>query len=241
MLPLGISLCILFLSIQQKSRGLVISAFAILWTFSSGLIAQMLWKWLEHPWQRIDESQAPTADLIVVLSGGERQLAPGKANIIEWNDPDRFFAGVKLFQENKASKLFFTGGSNPFNNTIPTQGSLYIEEAKLLGIPSKYLFTTTKVLNTAEEAKAIKHLINETKSQTTILLVTSAFHMQRAKKQFERQGLIVHPFPVDFKSRRILKGKAWKNPYNWIPNVSSLSKSSVALRELLGRAIYRSW
>ncbi|KGG10315.1 MULTISPECIES: YdcF family protein [Prochlorococcus] len=205
------------------------------------MVSQMLWKFVEHPWQRIDESHAPTADAIVVLSSGGRSLAPGISNIIEWNDPDRFLAGVKLFKEKKAPKLFFTGGASPYRKALKTEGDLYKEEAISLGIPKKAISTTGRVFNTAEEAFQIRRNIKDKGSPSKILLVTSAFHMQRAKRQFERQGFIVQPFPVDFKTERKFRKTYWKNPYNWIPNSESLFMSSKALRELLGRAVYRSW
>ena len=65
--------------------------------------------------------------------------------------------------------------------------------------------------------------------------------MKRAKKVFERKGLIVYPFPVDFKSSNTSVNKSFAYPYNWIPNAQSLSMSSRALRELFGRMYYRSW
>ena len=68
-----------------------------LWTFSIGFIADLLWKFIEYPWARIDENNAPIADAIVVLSNGGRHKTSGEANIYEWSDPDRFFAGVSLF------------------------------------------------------------------------------------------------------------------------------------------------
>tara|TARA_Y100001968_G_scaffold321589_1_gene356283 strand:+ start:340 stop:900 length:561 start_codon:yes stop_codon:yes gene_type:complete len=184
------------------------------------------------------ESQASTADAIVVLSNGGRHKVPGKLNIIEWNDPDRFLAGIKLFKEHKAPKIFFTGGANPYKDGIKTEGDIYKEEAIGLGIPAKAIFTTGPVFNTAQEALEIKKRFNSRSSSSKILLVTSAFHMQRARRQFERQGFIVHPFPVDFKR---LNNPSWRNPYNWMPNADSLSISSKAVRELLGRTIYRSW
>ena len=115
-----------------------------------------------------------------------------------------------------------------------------LKKAKELGVPLQALSTTPSVVNTAEEAFAIKktlYLLNG-KAAPNIILVTSAFHMQRAKRQFERQGFIVHPFPVDFKTS---KNSDWRHPYKWMPNASSLYKSSTALREFLGRAIYKSW
>ena len=57
-------------------------------TFSIGFVADLLWKLVEYPWQRIDENDAPTADAIIVLSSGGRPQAPGKSNIYEWGDPD---------------------------------------------------------------------------------------------------------------------------------------------------------
>ena len=198
----------------------------------------MLWKLVEYPWKRIDESQAQIADAIVVLSSGGRTQAPGEANIVEWNDPDRFFAGVSLFQKRKAPKLLFTGGSTPYEKKSKDEGTLYKEHAISLGIPSNAITTTGRVFNTAQEAREIKRELNNNNSPYKILLVTSAFHMQRAKKQFERQGFLVQPFPVDFKTSKI---SPWQSPSQWMPNASSLYRSSRALRELLGRAIYRSW
>ncbi len=210
-----------------------------LWTFSIGFVANLLWKLVEYPWQRIDEINAPIADAIVVLSGGGRRKVPGKANIHEWNDPDRFFSGVSLFQKGKAPRLFFTGGTNPYGiKSKKDEGTLYKEHAIIFGIPSNAITITSKVINTAQEAIEVRRMLNQKNSSTKILLVTSAFHMQRAKKQFERQGLFVHPFPVDFQTSRFLP---LQSPYQWIPNSQSLAKSSKALREIIGRTIYRSW
>ena len=72
-----------------------------------------------------------------------------------------------------------------------------------------------------------------------ILLVTSAFHMHRAQRLFERQGFKVLPFPVDFQARA--DGTLWRDPTQWLPSARALDDSSRALRELIGRLVYRSW
>ena len=210
----------------------------LLWTFSIGLVADLLWKLVEYPWQRIDENDAPNADAIIVLSGGGIHQAPGKAKVYEWGDPDRYFAGISLFQKGKAPKLFFTGGTNPYGKQLKDEGTLYKEHAISLGIPLEAISITNKTVNTAQEAMEINKSLNQTNFSPEILLVTSAFHMKRAKKLFERQGFLVYPFPVDFRTSQISR---WQSPYQWVPNSGSLSRSSGALRELLGRIIYRSW
>ena len=137
----------------------------------------------------------------MVLSGG-RHLPPGSTKIIEWYDPDRFLAGIDLYKANKSNRLIFTGGINPLASDLPPEGDIYINEAISMGIPEEDLFTTYPVNNTLQEAKAIKKLLNDEIAliQKEIILVTSAFHMKRAKKVFEREGISVQPYPVDFKS-----------------------------------------
>ena len=67
------------------------------------------------------------------------------------------------------------------------------------------MLTTVPVVNTAEESEAVVELLSnrgvkiyDPAGQLRILLVTSAFHMPRAQRLFERAGLQVIPFPVDF-------------------------------------------
>ena len=71
-----------------------------------------------------------------------------------------------------------------------------------------------------------------------IILVTSAFHMPRAKYLFEQEGFKVFPYPVDFKvSERSL------TIMDFFPASSGLDKTSMATRELIGRIYYKilSW
>ena len=226
----------------RKKNKYVYSSIIFLIVFSNGVVSNILWRLLEYPWKRLDYSLVDHSDGIVVLSGGGIKLPPKNKKIIEWNDPDRFFAGIDLYKANKSNRLIFTGGINPLISGITPEGDIYIKEALSMGIPKKDLFTTYPVSNTLQEAKAIKKLLNDEipASQKKVILVTSAFHMNRAKRVFEREGISVLPYPVDFRSKKIFS-PSLRNPLMWIPNSSSLDKSTIAIRELIGRIIYRSW
>ena len=239
--PLGIVLILLFIFIIKKNIKFIYSALIFLFFFSNGVLSDSLWRLLEYPWKRLDYSALKSADGIVVLSGG-RYLPPGKTKIIEWGDPDRFLAGIELYRAQKSNKLIFTGGVNPFTSKIPPEGNIYIKEAISMGIPREDLFTTNPVYNTSEEAEAIKRLLlNEiNSSQKKIILVTSAFHMKRAKKVFEREGIKVLPYPVDFISNGNFISSL-RNPLKWMPSAYNLYKSSMAIREYIGRIIYKAW
>ena len=249
-LPLGLSLILLLVGLLGRWRWPVITAVVLLWICSLGLVSQTLWRWLESPWQRRRAESASNADAIVVLSGG-RHAAPGPARVSEWHDPDRFLAGLALYRAGKAPRLLFTGGASPFRPGQPLEGQLYRLEAERLGIPSNAIAVTPAVVNTAEEAAQVRNLFDAIDGATPsseatteapkILLVTSAFHMRRAKRLFEHQGFAVVPFPVDFQTRGAWAGPLWRDPTQWFPSPQALDDSSRAIRELLGRLVYRAW
>ena len=239
--PLGIVLLLLVVFIIRKKIKYIYTALIFLLVFSNGVLSDGIWRLLEYPWKRLDYSAVNHADGIVVLSGG-RTLPPGNTNKYEWGDPDRFLAGIELYRANKSNKLIFTGGLDPYTSNLPPEGNIYIQEAISMGIPREDLLTTYPVYNTSEEAEAIKKLLYEeiNTGQKKIILITSAFHMKRAKKVFEREGINVFPYPVDFKSTGNYFSSL-RNPLKWMPSSSSLNKSSKAIREIIGRIIYNSW
>ena len=240
-LPLGLSLILLLVGLIGRWRWPVITAVVLLWICSLGLVSQTLWRWLESPWQRKAVHTAPAADAIVVLSGA-RHPAPGVERVSEWHDPDRFLAGLDLYRAGKAPRLLFTGGASPYRPGQPPEGQLYLQEAEQLGIPATAMASTPPVVNTAEEAVAISQLLQQIDVRNPrVLLVTSAFHMRRAQRLFERQGLAVVPFPVDFQARGAWAGSLWRDPTQWLPSANALNESSRAIRELLGRLFYRAW
>ena len=239
--PLGICILLILSYLLFKRRILIILSIALLFISSLGIVGEKMWRFLEFPYQRISSKKVEPADAIVVLSGS-RHPAPGSDKIAEWLDPDRFLAGISLFKDGKGSKLIFTGGSNPLKAGMKPESYYFKEEAISLGIPSSSILTTKKVVNTYQESLKVKELISKStnlnKNPSKIILVTSSFHMKRAKKVFERQGLVVVPFPVDFQSNGDWAGNVINNPLLWLPSSEGLYSTSRALREMLGRLIY---
>jgi len=67
-----------------------------------------------------------------------------------------------------------------------------------------------------------------------IILVTSAFHMRRAKMLFERQGFEVEQFPVDFQT----SDRPTLNIPSFIPSAQALARCETAMREGVGMLYY---
>jgi uncharacterized SAM-binding protein YcdF (DUF218 family) len=117
----------------------------------------------------------------------------GDSTYVEWGEPDRFFGGIALFKAGKAQKLVFTGGKMQWDNVRKTEGEVLKEYAISNGIPTEKILVTKVVENTADEAVAVKELINPSKR---IILVTSAFHMYRAQKLFEKYRFLSFTFEI---------------------------------------------
>ena len=155
----------------------------------------------------------------------------GETTYIEWGDPDRFFGGIALFKAGKAKKLVFTGGKMPWDKVKKTEGDVLKQYAISNGIPSEKIFVTKDVENTADEAVAVKELISPSKR---VILVTSAFHMYRAKRLFEKQGFEVVPYKVDYKAT----GNSTVTIMDFLPSSGNLGITETGIREIIGRLFY---
>jgi uncharacterized SAM-binding protein YcdF (DUF218 family) len=239
-LPVGVTLVLWLAGLLFRRRILLWIGLAVLWLCSTPLVSVVAIRAAEGWAVRGRAVDAPEADAIVVLSAG-RVLAPGPAAISEWGDADRFFGGVDLFRSGKAPFLVFTGGSRAPKLDVPLEGEVLAGYARELGVPAAGIVTTGPVANTAEEARAVAALLRGRRATSSaprfvarVLLVTSAFHMPRARWLFERAGLQVEPFPVDFQ----VSSGGGVNMLAFLPTAAALRQTETALREAYGRLFY---
>lgn len=233
-LPLGVSLILLLWGLARRRRNLIWGGVGVLLVSSNPFVGKYLIRSAEHWAERRPVGEVSAADAIVVLSAG-RVLAPGKEGVSEWGDANRFFGGVELFDAGKAPLLVFTGAWLSLEPEAPLEGVVLAAEARALGVPAERIAVTAKVSNTAGEAREVARLLHERQlAAPRVLLVTSAFHMPRARQVFEQQGLSVEPFPVDF---WISEGRQL-TALDFFPSLDALTQTQTALRELYGRAFY---
>jgi uncharacterized SAM-binding protein YcdF (DUF218 family) len=235
-LPTGMALFLLGLGLLFNRKKTIVAALIIVWVSSIPALSDALMHTVESPYQRLSVHDAQRTDAIVVLSGG-RVVAPGLAGVSEWGDADRFFAGVELFKAGKAPWLVFTGGWVPWEPDAQPEGVVLKAYAQELGVPSSAIVVSDNAQNTAEEALAVKSVLDSKFNhldRIKITLVTSAFHMQRAKRLFESAGFDVTEFPVDFQVSAAQKFTV----LDLLPQAQAMQQTEMAVREIYGRAFY---
>ena len=230
-LPIMLVIIILLIGLIKNKKKLIYLAIGILYIISIPVFSNNFFKLVEGSKYRKPINAIDSADAIVVLSGMLAINEVGDSTYIKWGGPDRFFGGIALFKAGKARKLVFTGGKMPWDNAKKTEGEVLKEYAIANGIPSENIFVTKDVENTAEEAVAVKESIHPSKR---IILVTSAYHMYRAKWLFEKQGFIVIPYKVDFKTSK----NSNITIMDFLPSAGNLELVETGIREIIGRVFY---
>ena len=228
--PLFMLTALAMFAIWARRRRLAILALALLWLLSLPVVADSFWRVIEQQALRPAVSAAPQAQAIVVLGGMTWDIRGEEGFETEWNEnADRFWAGLELFKAGKAPRLFLMAGRLPWEKSQRTEGQWLREKAIEFGVPAQKIWLSPEVQNTQQEAQAVAKEL----PGGTILLVTSAFHMPRARALFEAQGLTVSPFPVDF---RVVENDT--TILDFLPSAGALETTTGAMRELLGRAYY---
>ena len=169
----------------------------------------------------------PAADAIVLL-GGSMAIETNMSSYAEMAaSADRVWQTARLYKAGKAPKVIATG-EEAKDTTLP----LLVD----LGVPRECV-SFCDARNTEEEAKGVAGL-----GAKRILLVTSAWHMKRARMMFEKYapGIEVVCAPADFENVIMAKQALWMRAL--VPDYNAFYLNSVALHEwvgIVGYAVFR--
>jgi uncharacterized SAM-binding protein YcdF (DUF218 family) len=183
----------------------------------------------------IQPSKYPIQQLtgVVVLGGSfEKGLESKERNEVFLNSSaERLTKALEIYKKNPRILILFSG----FSNATKPQGWSESDMAKKFfldqGIRIDNLVFENQSRNTFENIKNSKDIIINYKG--TWGLVTSAYHMPRSFFAFKKQGLILEPINVDYKTGT--------NRMFWInfDITSGLHNWSIILHELIGISYYK--
>lgn len=231
--PLGLMVLLVSLSVILQRRGPALIGLIMLLVCSLPMTADRLWETLEADYPHRSIESTENADAVVVLSGMLGWLETEDSVVPQWGEAtDRLFAGVDLLNAGKAPLIIFNRAQNPWRK-LPPEGDQLEKQAIIMGVQERQILLTGLVTNTADEADEVRALMDFGDIKR-IILVTSPFHMPRARMLFDRAGIDSTPYPTDFRSS---DGRSdWTR---FTPSAGGLHKTSEAVREFIGRLFYR--
>jgi uncharacterized SAM-binding protein YcdF (DUF218 family) len=212
----------------------MIGGFSVVTFFSLPPVAQILTRSLEKPFYN---KQLPNkqCSAIVVLGGAGMSVSyPRKYPEIN-EAGDRIIHAARLFKMGYSTRIITTGTSvGVFSKSIPEA----IQNAMLLnefGIDSSVIIKELQAKNTHQHAPNIKKILDSLGVSKEIILVTSAAHMKRSIKVFQKYGYTIYPAATDFTSGKNLFGSI----YDFFPVESALRLSTASMHEYYGILGYK--
>jgi uncharacterized SAM-binding protein YcdF (DUF218 family) len=237
------------LFLRQHPRlktGLLVASLLVLVLGSNRWVSYGLARSLE--WQYLPPTDLPQAEVIVVLGGGTESAQYPRPSVEVNAAGDRVLHAARLYRQGKAPAILVSGGNIVWlGGRSMTPAEEMADLLAMLAVPPNAIWLQPGSQNTQEDAAYSAQLLKE-KGIQRVLLVTSAMHMPRSVALFRHLGIDVIPAPADY----TITQAGWDSLFspdpqallvNMLPNASSLSLTTNALKEYLGLFVYglRGW
>lgn len=232
-----LSACVVIALKQRKWKALILPATAwlLLTLTAATALPHALVASLEARWQPVEISTLPECDAIIVLGGGMEPSISEPAGIHMKGAADRLFTGLMLAKKGRGRLLVLGGGMCKMRSGTESEADAamrWVEEWQLSPVPVLSLGNCTDTHDEAVKVSALaaKH------SWKKVALVTSAYHMTRAKAVFENAGTAVVAVPCNYVSLALREQRAkWFD----VPNAGNLAHFEAWMHEMIGWWAYR--
>jgi uncharacterized SAM-binding protein YcdF (DUF218 family) len=227
---------------RHQRRVALISALLAFGLYLAGATPFSIWllAGLEKPYVNMAESHGQKVDAVVVLggylSGGQRREPVGFDVSRHF---DRLLTGMEMVRSGRSDRLVVGGGSIRQGNTQISEYELvrvWLEGQKLGTVT---MWDLGVCANTREEAEKVFGLMKDHQWES-VLLVTSAWHMRRAKAVFQTAGVKVIPVACDFTGFYPSPNSTLLDHYLFFPQAGRLDALRMYLQERVAWLCYRS-
>lgn len=244
LITIGLVACAVLLYLRPKSRlvrlalvGVVTTSYLLsTWPVANGLVATLE----SDYWSAVTPADAQGVQAIIVLAGGVSEAGPRRPYPELYGDTwVRLRRGLEVFDQFRgALPLIYSGVLiDPLHqNSGSSEPGLVSAALSRWGIGPDRGWMEATSRNTYESGVASARLLREhfpAVKRLRILLVTSAWHMRRARSVFDKLAVDTVPVPCDFRS-----GPTDITVVAMVPNYAAFSTSTVMIREWLGILSY---
>jgi uncharacterized SAM-binding protein YcdF (DUF218 family) len=221
----------------RLGRRLVIAGVAITWILSMPVVGDGLARWVEAgerpleqaAWEASRSGARPPGAVVVLGAGVVSESAAGQgAERLDARALQRTLAAARVARATGLPVL--TSGGRPSSQRQSEAELMRRVLEDDLGVRVRWVEDRSR--DTAENAGRSADLLRA-EAIDSVVLVTHAFHMGRARRAFESAGLAVLAAPHDWYG-----GPSRTGLRAWLPAADALATSWFSLHELVGRAWY---
>ncbi|TBO40333.1 YdcF family protein [Pedobacter kyonggii] len=213
----------------KKRRRYLICILIIFFFFSNGFIVGKIINSYEADYPRADKF-----DIGIVLGGFSGLNKRNNEIAFNWAG-DRLFQAIALYKKGQIKQILLSSGSANLINQQVKEADLAIQYLKLIGIPDSAILIENQSRNTIENARYSLALIAKSNPKAKILVITSAWHIPRAKLIFDKQTKHkIDYYPTNFSGNAEFQFSDFI-----IPNASALGVWEMLFKEWIGLIVDR--
>jgi uncharacterized SAM-binding protein YcdF (DUF218 family) len=223
----------LFSKNPVRKKRFLISSVAALYFFTNGFVVDTCMRLWEVTTPDLQPSQR--YEYAVVLGGmiwyDARQDRPQFMR-----SADRLLQVLPLLKKGQVKKILITSGSGSLLKQDEKESDILKAYLVRSGIPDSCIITENQSRNTYENAVLTKAILDELNVHDSLLFVTSAFHLRRAKACFEKAGvskLVLYP------TDRYSGPAKFELDFLLIPSSEALTEWELLIHEITGYLVYK--
>lgn len=214
----------------KKKSGALVLFLSIILLYGASIfpVANYLCYYLEKDYIKNQSDARQNIDVLVVLGGNTNDINSLNNTFPTEATSTRLLSAIEVYNKRGAKYFVCMGKGSGKITEAEVMGRL----AEKLGIPKEKIRMESKSINTWDCAVELNKMLSN--KNISIGIVTSASHLKRAQKEFKKYFNNVVPFPANY----YYASSAENIFVKYAPQTSSLSKTSLALKEIVGQLWY---
>jgi uncharacterized SAM-binding protein YcdF (DUF218 family) len=216
--------------LSRKKNGSLITflSLILLYGVSIAPTAGYLCYCLEKDYINKKAAEDKKIDIIIVLGGGTYDIDSSKDTFLSEATATRLLSAVEFY--NRIGARYFVCAGRGTGRIA--EAEVMAQSAQKLGIPKEKIRMDSRSQNTWEHAIELNKMFRD--KNLTLGLVTSAYHLKRSEKEFNKYFNNVMPLAADY----LYSSPSGPIGIRFIPRARSLYKTSIALNEIIGQLWY---
>jgi uncharacterized SAM-binding protein YcdF (DUF218 family) len=217
---------------ERWRKRVLLAILAVFLLFSNRFFVNemwLLWEVAPTPLEQVGKYEVG-----IVLTGVTQPYKEPHDRIYFEKGADRIYHALLLYRRGNISKILISGAPH-IEWHGGTQGAQTQDIEQLLwaaGVPKEDVILEQNSRNTHENALYSREALQQAGVEGKSLLITSAFHLRRAKGCFEKAGVSVDVFSTDFYT--VERGYALSP----VPSEKSFFEMGKLIHEIMGYIVY---
>jgi uncharacterized SAM-binding protein YcdF (DUF218 family) len=190
---------ILFVCVKKQpwKKRFFWTGFSLLLLFSNDFISNELMKVWEidtRPFSEIRPYQVG-----IVLTGATQSFIQPDDRVYFQRGADRVTHTIQLYKLGLIKKVLISGGTGRLFKDDEPEANKFKKVMLMAGVNEDDIIVENRTRNTYESAVVVSKIVDSLNFKSEdCLLITSAFHMRRSLACYEKAGLSIDSFTVDF-------------------------------------------